>query len=77
LTLYTSVELNIFKDILKNPLFPIIISSVAVVQALFIQFAGSVMGTVPLGYQDWLVCIACGLGSLPFGVIVRLLPFDR
>lgn len=72
-------DLNIFQGIHKNNIFMAILFITVVLQAIIVQF-GSKVFHVPAsgldGYQ-WLTCIAIGFGTLPVGVLVRLLPdFD-
>lgn len=52
----------------------IIITGIIGIQVLIIFFGGPVFKTVPLTGEQWGFCILFGFLSLPWGVIVRLLP---
>ncbi|KAJ3148000.1 hypothetical protein HDU89_005074 [Geranomyces variabilis] len=70
-----SKDLNIFKGILKNRIFQTIIVATVVLQAIIVQFGGPVFKTEGgLTGLQWVVCLVIGLGSLPVGVAIRLLP---
>lgn len=66
--------MNIFRGITKNGIFLGVILVTIVLQAIIVQFGGEAFKTSGLGWQAWLVSIAVGFGSLPVGILVRLLP---
>jgi len=43
-------------------------------QVLIIQFGGLAFRTVPLNGTDWFVTVLIGFGSLPLGLILRVIP---
>ncbi|KAJ3066029.1 hypothetical protein HDU98_010629 [Podochytrium sp. JEL0797] len=67
-------ELNIFKNLSKNHLFSIIVGGSIIVQVMIVEFAGPVFKTVPLGVEDWLLCVGVAACSIPLGVLVRVTP---
>jgi Ca2+-transporting ATPase len=40
-------------------------------QGLLVQFSGPVLKMTPLTWQQWLVCLAFGMGAFPYGFLVR------
>ncbi|KAI8914912.1 hypothetical protein DFJ77DRAFT_463922 [Powellomyces hirtus] len=70
-----SQDLNIFKGIMKNRIFQGIFIATVILQAIIVQFGGPVFKTEGgLNGIQWLICLAIGAGSLPVGVLIRLLP---
>ncbi|TPX77584.1 hypothetical protein CcCBS67573_g01151 [Chytriomyces confervae] len=67
-------DLNIFKNVNKNPLFMMIVGGSVVVQVVIVQFGGVVFKTTSLGGMDWLLCIGVALITLPLGAVIRLMP---
>eukprot|EP01123_Difflugia_compressa_P004095 TRINITY_DN1544_c0_g1_i1.p1 TRINITY_DN1544_c0_g1~~TRINITY_DN1544_c0_g1_i1.p1 ORF type:complete len:549 (-),score=71.56 TRINITY_DN1544_c0_g1_i1:92-1627(-) len=66
-------EMNVFKGIFTNPLFGIILSFIVFVQLMIVQFGGSAVKTVPLNWQQWLICIAIAFFTIPLGFLIRLI----
>lgn len=71
------LDLNIFRGILQNHIFMIIVFVSLVIQILIVEFGGVVFHVVPLDWKSWLICVAFGTGSIPIGVLLRLLPRMR
>lgn len=67
-------EMNIFKGIVKNPLFIVIILFTVAAQYIIVQHGGDFVKTAPLNPDQWLKCIALGALSLPLGGVMRLIP---
>ncbi|KAF9985533.1 hypothetical protein BGZ65_010623 [Modicella reniformis] len=67
-------RLNIFAGISRNNYFIIIFIIMLVFQALIVEFGGNAFDTESLSGGQWGICIVLGLLSLPFGVIIRLIP---
>lgn len=67
-------KLNVFSNIFKNTYFIVIFVIMVVFQAVIIQVGGEAFKTEPLSGAQWAICIILGLLSLPFGVVVRLVP---
>ncbi|KAJ3394883.1 hypothetical protein HDU84_005818 [Entophlyctis sp. JEL0112] len=66
--------LNVFKGIFNNPSFYVIFAIIVVAQAIIVQFGGVVFKTTALNGLQWLVCIIAGVLTLPWGIIIRLIP---
>ncbi|TPX58030.1 hypothetical protein CcCBS67573_g09197 [Chytriomyces confervae] len=69
-------NVNVFVGILRNPPFYIIFIGVAAVQAILVEFGSAAFQTVHLNGVQWLVCIIAGSLTLPWGIILRLIPND-
>ncbi len=54
-------EMNVFSNLFTNTTFIGIIIFTALVQALIVQFGGTVFSTVPLSWEDWLICLIIGM----------------
>lgn len=67
-------RLNIFSGILKNTYFLVIFVIMVVFQVLIIEFGGNAFKTTGLNGVQWAICVLLGFLSLPFGVIIRLIP---
>ncbi|KAJ3022976.1 hypothetical protein HKX48_004734 [Thoreauomyces humboldtii] len=68
-------ETNIFKGILKNRIFLVIMIATIIFQALIVQFGSTVFKTEGgLTGVQWVVCIVIGFGSIPLGLAIRLFP---
>ncbi|KAJ3157499.1 Calcium-transporting ATPase 10, plasma membrane-type, partial [Irineochytrium annulatum] len=65
-------ELNVFKNFLRNKLFLGILGIIIVVQIIGVLVGGSFLGTCPMDWVEWVICICCSLGNLLFVVFVRL-----
>ncbi|KAJ1566521.1 hypothetical protein HK405_009470 [Cladochytrium tenue] len=69
-------QLNVFDKIWENPPFLVIGLGICALQIIIVQFGGQAFSTVPLDGKYWGICLLIGLLSLPFGLVVRLLPND-
>ncbi|KAI9343499.1 PMCA-type calcium-translocating P-type ATPase [Obelidium mucronatum] len=69
-------NLNIFSGIFDNPFFGCIFVGVFCIQALIVQFGGVTFQTTPLNGAQWAFCILVGFTSIPWGLIIRLIPND-
>ncbi|KAF9387287.1 hypothetical protein CPC16_007129 [Podila verticillata] len=67
-------RLNVFSNILKNTYFIAIFVIMVAFQAVIVQVGGEAFQTTPLDGGQWAICILLGVLSLPFGVVVRLIP---
>jgi Ca2+-transporting ATPase len=65
-------ELNIFSKLHKSIMFMLIFVVTIVAQALIVTFGGRFTQTVPLHWQQWLLCLGLGVLSIPFGYVIRL-----
>jgi len=57
-------ELNVFKGLLYNWVFTVIVSFEFVLQVLFVQYGGSVMNTERLELVEHLVCVLIGVSTV-------------
>ncbi|KAJ3022867.1 UNVERIFIED_CONTAM: hypothetical protein HDU68_008906 [Siphonaria sp. JEL0065] len=67
-------NLNVFKGIAQNPPFLIIFLIIVASQCIIIEFGDIVFQTHTLTAVQWIVCILCGSLTLPWGMVLRLLP---
>uniref|UniRef100_A0A0N4Z4H1 Calcium-transporting ATPase n=1 Tax=Parastrongyloides trichosuri TaxID=131310 RepID=A0A0N4Z4H1_PARTI len=67
-------ERNIFKGIFTNPIFYSIWIMTFILQILIVQFGGRWFQTAPLTVEQWLWCLALGIGTLLWGQIVTSIP---
>eukprot|EP01062_Namystynia_karyoxenos_P005804 TRINITY_DN11_c1_g1_i4.p1 TRINITY_DN11_c1_g1~~TRINITY_DN11_c1_g1_i4.p1 ORF type:complete len:1079 (+),score=476.12 TRINITY_DN11_c1_g1_i4:133-3237(+) len=67
-------EWNLFGGLLRAKLFMVIIVITVVVQVAAVQYAGKMMGCVPLDLEQWKKCLYLSLVPLPLGVVLRALP---
>ena len=63
-----SDRLNLFTGLSKNPLFVLIMCSVAFVQLIFTYLGGSILRTVPLSASELWFSLSMALAALPAGV---------
>ncbi|KAJ3214537.1 hypothetical protein HDU67_001507 [Dinochytrium kinnereticum] len=69
-------NINVFSGIFRNPFLYCIFIGVVFVQVILVEFAGVAFATTPINGVQWAVCILVGFLSIPWGVIVRLIPDD-
>ncbi|KAJ3080084.1 hypothetical protein HDU99_009317, partial [Rhizoclosmatium hyalinum] len=67
-------ELNIFKNIQKNPMFIAIVGGSVIVQVIIVEFGSRAFKTVSLNGADWALCLGLAAFSIPLGVLVRVSP---
>ncbi|KAF9130356.1 hypothetical protein BGW39_003150 [Mortierella sp. 14UC] len=67
-------RLNIFAGMLKNNYFMVIFVIMVVFQIIIVEWGGEAFKTEKINGTQWAICIVLGLLSLPFGVIIRLIP---
>jgi len=58
-------------------MFLLIISITVICQVIIVEFGGEIFRTTKLSWDQWLICVAIGFLSLPFGLILRLIPDCR
>ncbi|KAJ3188439.1 hypothetical protein HDU85_005590 [Gaertneriomyces sp. JEL0708] len=69
-------DMNILRGIWQNRIFQAILVITIVLQVIIVEFGGKVF-KVPSGgltAAQWGICIAFGAGTIPVGVLMRLLP---
>lgn len=69
-------EFNIFENIWANHIWKAIVFLIVVGQALLLQFGRAPIGCHPHGltWQQWMLCIAFGLGTWLAAVVGKLVP---
>uniref|UniRef100_A0A0N5A725 Calcium-transporting ATPase n=1 Tax=Parastrongyloides trichosuri TaxID=131310 RepID=A0A0N5A725_PARTI len=67
-------ERNIFQGLFSNPIYYIIWIATFVSQIFIIQFGGRWFSTAPLNLEQWLWCLAFGVGDLLWGQVVTSIP---
>mmetsp|Transcript_41844 Transcript_41844/g.48347 ORF Transcript_41844/g.48347 Transcript_41844/m.48347 type:complete len:103 (+) Transcript_41844:2911-3219(+) len=69
-------ELNIFKGMLENKTFLLIIGIISIIQFILVQFTRDVFEVARdgLAWHQWLFCIAVGLTVFPVRLIAKFLP---
>uniref|UniRef100_A0A1I8B453 Cation_ATPase_C domain-containing protein n=1 Tax=Meloidogyne hapla TaxID=6305 RepID=A0A1I8B453_MELHA len=67
-------ERNVFKGLTTNPIYCAIWISTFLVQILIVEFGGHALYTEPLTIEQWLWCIAFGVGSLIWAQVVATIP---
>ncbi|KAJ0397080.1 hypothetical protein P43SY_005311 [Pythium insidiosum] len=64
-------EINIFSGITGNAVFLYVTVFQVAMQVVLVQFTGRVFNCKPLDLDQWLICIAIGALSLPWGLFLR------
>ncbi|CAG8527717.1 11332_t:CDS:2 [Ambispora leptoticha] len=67
-------KLNIFKNVFANKFFMTIFVIICIGQVLIIQFGGAAFQVNSLNGVQWAISLGLGFLSIPFGVIIRLIP---
>lgn len=67
-------EVNIFAGYSRSKFFVVIVFIMAGFQIFAVEVTRDFMSTTPLSWKQWLVCVAFGLGSWPWGFIMRFIP---
>ena len=67
----TGQDMSVLDGLFSNIYFIIIFLVIAGLQAILVELAKSAFVTVHLSWDEWLVCLAFGVGSLIIGAILR------
>ncbi|KAI6227302.1 Calcium-transporting ATPase [Aphelenchoides fujianensis] len=67
-------ERNVFQGLFTNPIYYCIWISTMIVQVIIVQYGGRWFSTAPLNLEQWLWCLAFGVGDLLWGQIVTSIP---
>eukprot|EP00008_Paramoeba_atlantica_P013334 CAMPEP_0201482814 /NCGR_PEP_ID=MMETSP0151_2-20130828/7063_1 /ASSEMBLY_ACC=CAM_ASM_000257 /TAXON_ID=200890 /ORGANISM="Paramoeba atlantica, Strain 621/1 / CCAP 1560/9" /LENGTH=967 /DNA_ID=CAMNT_0047865677 /DNA_START=47 /DNA_END=2950 /DNA_ORIENTATION=- len=67
-------ELNVFDKFFTNPIFVGVIAVTVFLQFLIITFGGVAFHCVPLDFEEWVITVLIGFGSMPLGLILRVIP---
>lgn len=69
-------HINVIDKLWENSMFMIIFLIIFIGQVIIIQFGGVAFNTIPLSGKFWGLCIVIGFMSLPWGLVMRLLPLE-
>ncbi|EJD74053.1 calcium ATPase [Loa loa] len=67
-------ERNIFTGLFSNPIYYIIWIATMIAQIFIVQFGGRWFSTAALNLEQWLWCLAFGVGVLLWGQVVTTIP---
>jgi len=67
-------ELNMFKGIETNPIFIGVTLFSIGCQIFLVEIGGLFVGTSPLSWDQWLITVALGAISIPWGIGMRFIP---
>ncbi|KAI1732668.1 e1-E2 ATPase domain-containing protein [Ditylenchus destructor] len=67
-------ERNVFQGLFTNPIYYCIWIATMAVQVIIVQFGGRWFSTKALNIDQWLWCVAFGVGELLWGQIVATIP---
>mmetsp|Transcript_18345 Transcript_18345/g.27311 ORF Transcript_18345/g.27311 Transcript_18345/m.27311 type:complete len:932 (+) Transcript_18345:1-2796(+) len=70
-------EQNVFSGLTTNWVFIAVIVFTIAVQILVVEFGGVAFQTAPLSWDEWIATMLIGLGSLPIGALLRLMPVPK
>lgn len=62
------------RSISQSPMFMLVIVFTVVSQWLIVEYGGDFTQTYPLGVDEWKMTVSLGLGSIPVGFLMRLIP---
>jgi len=68
------LDYNIFRGIHKNWIYIFIFLLIITIQFLLIEFGGLAIKCAPLTLKENGICVALGAGSLPIGLLCKLIP---
>jgi Ca2+-transporting ATPase len=69
-------HLNIFEGILRNKFFIGITLLEIAVQIVIVFVGGAAFQVTPIGGREWGISLALGFVSIPWGVLIRLMPTE-
>uniref|UniRef100_A0A914GX29 Calcium-transporting ATPase n=1 Tax=Globodera rostochiensis TaxID=31243 RepID=A0A914GX29_GLORO len=67
-------ERNVFQGVFTNPIYCTIWAFTLIVQFVIVEFGGRWFSTEPLTLDQWLWCLAFGVGSLLWAQVVTTIP---
>mmetsp|Transcript_25715 Transcript_25715/g.72045 ORF Transcript_25715/g.72045 Transcript_25715/m.72045 type:complete len:982 (-) Transcript_25715:61-3006(-) len=70
-------ELNVFDKFFTNKIFGVVIVVTVILQVVIVEFGGAAFHTAGLTWDQWIATILIGAGSLPLGLIIRVVPVPR
>uniref|UniRef100_A0A7S2DNG1 Cation-transporting P-type ATPase C-terminal domain-containing protein n=2 Tax=Octactis speculum TaxID=3111310 RepID=A0A7S2DNG1_9STRA len=70
-------DMNILKDMHRNPMFQIILVFTVIMQYGIVQYGGDFTKTAPLDQTQWIHSVALGALTIPIGFLMRLIPVSE
>ncbi|XP_059631146.1 calcium-transporting ATPase 1 [Cornus florida] len=67
-------KINVFKGILKNYVFVIVLACTVFFQIIIIEFLGTFANTIPLTWQHWFVSVSIGFLGMPIAAAIKMIP---
>ena len=67
-------EINVFKGILDNYVFVVVLSCTAVFQVVIIEFLGTFASTTPLTCSQWFLSVFVGFLGMPIAAALKMIP---
>ncbi|CAI9763058.1 unnamed protein product [Fraxinus pennsylvanica] len=67
-------KINVFKGILENYIFVVVLSCTALFQIIIIEFLGTFANTHPLTWQQWAVSFLLGFLGMPIAAAAKMIP---
>lgn len=61
----------------QSPMFLWVIAFTIIAQWLIVEYGGDFTQTYPLSWEEWQYTVALGLGSIPVGLLMRLVPVQE
>lgn len=66
-------EYDIFRGLFSNVIFMGVLALTILLQVLIVQYLGSIFKVNRLHWDEWLITIAIGFGSIPLSLLTRLI----
>jgi Ca2+-transporting ATPase len=67
-------EINVFKGILDNYVFVVVLSATAFFQIIIVEFLGTFANTSPLTLSQWFVSVVVGFLGMPIAAGLKMIP---
>lgn len=67
-------EINVFKGILDNYVFVVVLGVTVVFQIIIVEFLGTFANTIPLSLTQWFVSIFIGFLGMPIAAGLKKIP---
>lgn len=67
-------EINVFKGILDNYVFVVVLSCTAFFQIIIVEFLGTFANTSPLTLSQWFVSVVVGFLGMPIAAGLKMIP---
>lgn len=67
-------EINVFRGILDNYVFVVVLTATAVFQVIIIEFLGTFANTTPLTSAQWFFSVFVGFLGMPVAAALKMIP---